>query len=242
MSPPPRRAFAVPAWAERAALAAIGAWLLAYAATSILGAVNTAGAFMLPNEPIGPNSWRPAQPLGVLPFRLQHPIVVLEPVLALAFLVHAFATWGDPAKRRRLLVTIALVDALIVILAYQAVTIGAERSNAMLYFQHQLSVAPLVGIGVALAWRSRPGRIVALAGAALLFAAYANMYWMDHGIEPGSWWTPERFGILVIFLAFARALAPALIGLGILLAARRSSSRAPVRPAPAAALRAPSTR
>lgn len=232
-----RRLFAVPSWTERAALVAIGVWLLAYSLASVLISVNVAGSFLLPNEPTGPNSWRPAQPLENVPYRLQAGLMIAGPLLLFAFIALGIASWGNDAKWRRFLVMFALADALIVLLAYQALAAGHARTNVEAIALHQAMTAPFIGISVALAWPSRAGRRLALGGAALLALAYATTYPLNEGFGPDSFWANEaRFAALVIGVSSARAIVPALWGAGVLLAARESSPRA----SPSVVARAPS--
>ncbi|HET6403986.1 MAG TPA: hypothetical protein VFH78_05015 [Candidatus Thermoplasmatota archaeon] len=233
-----RRWAALPRWTEPAALAFVGLWAIGWGVSAILGAINTAGALLLPGVPVGQNAWRPAQPLGDLPFDLQLPLVALQPLLLFAVVALGISTWADAAKRRRFLVILACIDVVLLVTAFDALMRGRAVPDSYHYLIHQVQVAPFVGIGLALAWPSRRGRPLALAGALLLFAAYANIYWVSRGVGPDSWFATEaRMAGVTIALATARALAPLLIGAGIVAAAHAVRARLPApapQPAPAA--------
>lgn len=233
------RPFGIPAGSARAALMLLGAWLVAHAFAGILVWANGAGGMLLPDVPAGPNAWRPARPLGDLPQDAQQLVATASPLLALALLAWGFASWRDPAARGRLLVAFALVDTLLVLVAYQAATVHAARPTMMLYALSHAQSATLALLGVTLAWTTRGGRRLALAGVAAFVLAFASVYLLEAGLAPSSFFAhPARLTAYGLTRSLLWAVAPGLIGAGILLASRATPPPRGASPASEAAARA----
>lgn len=217
------RLFAIPRWTERVTLAGIGAWLLGYALVRALDAVNTAGAQLLAPIPTGPSSWRPAQPLGDLPFRIEAPLAMLTPLMLMALVALGLAWWPRRADRIRFLALLACLDALLVLAVARSFW-SPPAADWMIFARHQLGLLPFFVGGLALAWSHRPARRLAFASLALQCVVYASVYWMHAGFPAGHWMlTPGALEAWIIGRDALRAAAPGLFGAALLAAARAST-------------------